>query len=117
MKKPLRLIKTTPQIRRNAITTDKNAAYPPAISQLKEKGFIPIKVEHRTNKYLNNIVEQDHRRIKRPLKGKGPFKPFQSAKNILIGIESHALFRKKQVDKSVLFEIVYGDNYALLKSA
>ncbi|OHE72563.1 MAG: hypothetical protein A2007_06035 [Verrucomicrobia bacterium GWC2_42_7] len=89
-----------------AITTDKNASYPPAINQLKEKGAIPITVEHRTNKYLNNIVEQDHRRIKRPLRGKGPFKTFQSTKNTLTGIESHSLFRKKQVDKSVFFEIV-----------
>ena len=111
MKKPLRLIKTTPQIRRNAITTDKNAAYPPAISRLKEKGVIPLTVEHRTNKYLNNIVELDHRRIKQPLRSKGYLRTFQSAKRILTGIKSFALFRKKQVDQSVFFDIVSGDNH------
>jgi len=83
----------------NAITTDKNASYPPAIESLKTEGFLPNSVVHRTNKYLNNIIEQDHRRIKRVLKGKGPFKSFRSAWRVLQGIEAFALFRKRQVCK------------------
>jgi transposase-like protein len=56
------------------MTTDKNAAYPGAI----EEAFA-TEVTHRTNKYLNNLEEQDHRDIKSryyPLKG---FKDFMSA--------------------------------------
>lgn len=53
------------------ITTDKNPAYPDAIKQA-----LGNKVKHRTNKYLNNCLEQDHRAIKSryyPMKG---FKDF-----------------------------------------
>ena len=53
------------------ITTDKNASYLPAIDELKKEGFLPKSAVHRTNKYLNNRIEQDHRRIKRGLKSKG----------------------------------------------
>jgi transposase-like protein len=47
------------------ITVDKNAAYPKAFKELKEEGAIPNRCELRQVKDLNNIVEQDHRFIKR----------------------------------------------------
>jgi transposase-like protein len=47
------------------INVDKNAAYPKAIEELKVEKDLSVTVELRQNKYLNNIVEQDHRRIKR----------------------------------------------------
>lgn len=47
---------------------DKNAAYPKAIDELKAKKELPKKVKLRQKKYLNNIVEQDHRAIKRLVK-------------------------------------------------
>ena len=50
------------------INVDKNAAYPKAIDELKEKEELPELVELRQNKYLNNIVEQDHCVIKRLVK-------------------------------------------------
>ncbi len=40
-----------------------NAAYPKAIADLKALGALPQAVELRQVKYLNNIVEQDHRFI------------------------------------------------------
>jgi transposase, IS6 family len=43
------------------INVDKNAAYPKAFTELKEAGFIPNTCELRQVKYLNNLVEQDHR--------------------------------------------------------
>ncbi|MEL6816572.1 MAG: IS6 family transposase, partial [Cyanobacteria bacterium J06598_3] len=46
-------------------TVDKNAAYPPAIEALKADESLPKTTETRQNKYLNNLVEQDHRFIKR----------------------------------------------------
>ena len=48
-----------------AITVDKNPAYPIAISELKNDQILPQNVSLRQIKYLNNIVEQDHRSIKR----------------------------------------------------
>lgn len=50
------------------------------------------------NKYLNNIVELDHRAIKgitRPTLG---FKSFWSARIIIVGIESLHMIRKGQLD-------------------
>lgn len=47
------------------ITVDKNAAYLKAIETLKGDETLPETTELRQKKYLNNIVEQDHRAIKR----------------------------------------------------
>lgn len=43
------------------ITVDKNAAYPKALGELKAESTVPEECELRPVKYLNNIVEQDHR--------------------------------------------------------
>jgi transposase, IS6 family len=50
------------------INVDKHAAYPKAIADLKACGVLPERVELRQVKYLNNLVEQDHRFIKRLVK-------------------------------------------------
>ncbi len=47
------------------INVDKNGAYPKAFAALKAEGIIPEACELRQSKYLNNLVEQDHRFIKR----------------------------------------------------
>lgn len=49
--------------KRRILTVDKNSAYPIAIEQLKKEQIIPIGTQIRRGKYLNNIVEQDHRFI------------------------------------------------------
>ncbi|MCM3068653.1 DDE-type integrase/transposase/recombinase, partial [Priestia flexa] len=43
------------------ITVDKNPAYPMAIEELKKEKKMPVGIQIRQVKYLNNIVEQDHR--------------------------------------------------------
>ena len=50
------------------ITVDKNAAYPKAFNELKEDDVVLQRCELRQIKYLNNIIEQDHRFIKRLVK-------------------------------------------------
>lgn len=47
------------------ITVDKNPAYPVAIEQLIDEQKMPEGIQIRQVKYLNNIVEQDHRFIKK----------------------------------------------------
>ena len=47
------------------INTDKHAAYPPAIVQLKDEGVLEENCQHRPVQYLNNVLEQDYRAIKR----------------------------------------------------
>jgi transposase-like protein len=45
------------------INTDKDAAYPPAIVQLKAEGALEEDCQHRPVQYLNNVLERDHRVI------------------------------------------------------
>jgi transposase, IS6 family len=47
------------------ITVEKNAAYPPAFEALQQTEVLPATCILRICKYLNNVVEQDHRAIKR----------------------------------------------------
>ena len=46
------------------ITVDKNAAYPKAFKELKAEEIMPASCELRQSKYLNNLIEQDHRFMK-----------------------------------------------------
>jgi IS6 family transposase len=50
------------------INVDKNAAYPKAFRELKADGVLPEGCELRQVKFLNNLVEQDHRFLKRLVK-------------------------------------------------
>jgi transposase-like protein len=79
------------------ITVDKNAAYPVAIDELREDQTLKAETPLRQSKYLNNIVEQDHRAIKRIVKPMMGFKSFNSARSTLSGIEAMSLIRKGQV--------------------
>ncbi|MGG1329237.1 DDE-type integrase/transposase/recombinase, partial [Bacillus tropicus] len=49
-------------------------------------------------KYLNNIVEQDHRFIKRRIRSMLGFKSFQTAVSILSGVEAMHMIKKEQID-------------------
>jgi transposase, IS6 family len=67
------------------ITVDKNPAYPKALPELKEAGMLPTQSELRQVKYLNNLVEQDHRFIKRLVKPGLGFFSFETAWRTLQG--------------------------------
>jgi putative transposase len=77
------------------ITVDKSGASLAALEALNAERSTPIKV--RQNKYLNNIVEQDHRAIKRIIKPMMGFKDFRCARIILAGIELMHMIRKGQM--------------------
>jgi transposase-like protein len=51
----------------------------------------------RQSKYLNNLVEQDHRNIKRRIKLMTGFKSFRRAQTVLAGIEVIHMLRKGQL--------------------
>jgi transposase-like protein len=79
------------------ITVDKNACYPKAITGMKRDGQLWRRSKLRQIKYLNNIIEQDHRSIKR-LTGPGlGFGSFRTARRTLAGFEAMAMIRKGQV--------------------
>ncbi len=79
------------------INVDKNAAYPKAIAELKAAGILPESVELRQVKYLNNLVEQDHRFIKRLVKPGMGFFSMETAGRTLQGYEVMHMLRKGQV--------------------
>src|SRR3954462_11579877 len=81
------------------ITVDKNAAYPKAASEMKRDGELWRRSRLRQVKYLNNIVEQDHRRIKRLIDPGLGFGGFWTARRTLAGYEAMAMIRKGQVRK------------------
>jgi transposase, IS6 family len=79
------------------INVEKNAAYPKAMAELKAAGQLPESVELRQVKYLNNMVEQDHRFIKRLVKPGMGFFSFETAWRTLQGYEVRHMLRKGQM--------------------
>lgn len=79
------------------INVDKNAAYPKACAELKAEGLISENGELRQVKYLNNLIEQDHRSIKRLTKPGMGFFSFQTAWRTVQGFEAMNMIRKGQV--------------------
>jgi transposase, IS6 family len=79
------------------ITVDKNPAYPRAVAEMKRTGELRRFSRLRQCKYLNNIVEQDHRRIKRLVRPGLGFGSLPTARRTLAGYEAMAMIRKGQV--------------------
>ncbi|WJE55570.1 IS6 family transposase (plasmid) [Bacillus cereus] len=79
------------------ITVDKNPTYPVAIQELTEEKHMPEGIQLRQIKYLNNIVEQDHRFIKRRVRSMLGFKSFKTAISILSGVEVMHMMKKGQL--------------------
>jgi len=79
------------------LSVDGNPAYPPAVKALKEEKILDKDCPLRQNKYLNNIIEQDHRFIKKLVKSGMGFKTFHSAWRTLKGYEIMNMIRKGQV--------------------
>jgi len=82
------------------VTIGKSGANTAAMESYNEEG--DAKVEVRQNKYLNNIVEQDHRAIKRMARPMLGFKSFRSAAATLAGIELMHMIRKGQLRETTL---------------
>ena len=94
------------------ITMDKSGANKAAIDEIKvsiEKQIIVRQV-----KYLNNIVEQDHREVKRVTKPMLNFKSFQAAKCVLAGIELMHMIRKGQLMMNGCGEMSFADQFYAL---
>ncbi|MBT2258907.1 IS6 family transposase [Priestia megaterium] len=80
------------------ITIDKNPAYPVAIQQLTDEKKMPEGIQLRQVKYLNNMVEQDHRFIKKRVRSMLGFKSYETATSILSGVEAMHMIKKEQLD-------------------
>ena len=78
------------------ITIDISGANTAAIEGVRADACVDILM--RQNKYLNNIVEQDHRAIKRITRPMMGFKSFWSARIIIAGIETMHMIKKGQMN-------------------
>jgi transposase-like protein len=78
------------------ITLDAYAASHRAVADLKETGELPKRVRVRSNKYLNNVIEQDHRRVKQRLRPMLGLKSFRTAAVVIGGIELAEKIKKGQ---------------------
>ena len=67
-----------------------------ALSELRAKEVLPPSTQVRTSKYLNNLVEQDHRRVKQRIYPMLGFKKFGNAAITISGIEIAQKIRKGQ---------------------
>ena len=85
------------RIRRpRVINTDQARLYGSAISGVKKAGLLRRRCRHRPVQYVNNILEQDHRAIKRRVKAKQGFREFQAARRTIQGYEAMHMIRKGQ---------------------
>jgi transposase-like protein len=82
-----------------SISVDKNAAYPEAFTTSQEEKILPLDCTLRRVKYLNNIIEQDHRFVKKKVRASQCFKSFHAAEKTLEGVETMNMMRKGQVKR------------------
>ncbi|MFJ1134736.1 IS6 family transposase, partial [Bacillus thuringiensis] len=97
------------------LTTDKAPALLCAFKKLKEQGFYKH-TTHCTMKHLNNLIEQDHRHVKRRFAKSGGFQSIRHASRTLKGIETvHALYkRKRSLQQSNFVFSTYNELHQLL---
>ena len=84
------------------ITLDGYAASHRAVAELKEENILPANLIVRTNRYLNNMIEQDHCRVKQRVRPMLGFKCFTHATVTIRGIELVHQIKKNQFDLSAL---------------
>ena len=84
---------TTPRV----ITVDKNAAYLPAFETLQQEGQLPVSSTLRQCKSFNNVVEQDHRFLKRRTNPGLGFGSFRTARQAIQGYEVMPMIHKGQI--------------------
>ena len=104
-------LKTIHNQQPRVINVDKNPAYPPAIKELREEGLLVKECELRQEKYLNNIIEQDHRFPKKLAKYKSCFQYFHTAWRTLRGYEIMNAIRKGQIENIAKDDVLGQKNF------
>lgn len=82
-----------------SINVDKHASYPDAFAASQAGRVLPSDCRLRRTKYLTNIVEQDHRFIRRRWRVMQCFRSFHTAERTLEGVEALQMIRKGQVER------------------
>jgi IS6 family transposase len=84
-------------IRPRVINVDGHAAYPRAISQLKAESQLGRHCRYRPVPYLNNVLEQDHRFVKKRIAASLWFRSVDGALRTIAGYEAMNMIRKGQI--------------------
>ena len=79
----------------HSITTVKLGSYPKAIRRLQREGQLSQDTEHRTSKYLNNIIEADHGGLKRMIRPTRGFQTMRTASATIKGFEVMRMIRRR----------------------
>ena len=91
------------------INTDKAPTYGIAISELKAEGKCPESTVHRQVKYLNNVVEADHGKLKQLIRPARGFKTLKTAYATIRGFEVMRALRKGKAAIFNLTQDIHGD--------
>ena len=83
--------------RPRVINVDGHPAYPSALEQLKRSGQLSHRCRCRRAPYLNNILEQDHRFVKKRVVASQGFRSVEGALNTIAGYEAMNIIRKGQI--------------------
>jgi putative transposase len=94
------------------VVMDKSGANKAAMDAINDGRAVPILV--RQVKYLNNIVEQDHRAIKQVTRPMLNFKSFRAAGSVLAGIELIHMIRKGQFEIDGVEAMSFADQFSTL---
>lgn len=98
------------------IAIDKSGSNISALNHTNDNLPKEQQIEIRQNKYLNNIVEQDHRFIKKRTRPMLGFKNFSSAEMTITGIENVRMIQKNQIVGSNNNVSTF-ENFAMLMAA
>ena len=79
------------------INVDRHPAYPSVIAELKQTGELSKAWQYRPSPYMNNVIEQDHRFIKKRIVASQWFRSVQGAVNTIQGYEAMHMIRKGQI--------------------
>src|ERR1043165_8810941 len=85
----------------STISVDKNAAYPEAFTASQKEKVLPHDCKLRRVKYLNNIIEQDHRFFKKRIRACLGYRSFDTAERTLQGVEAMNMIRTGQVKRAI----------------
>ncbi|OPJ90681.1 IS6 family transposase [Serratia marcescens] len=96
------------------VTINKSGANTAALATLNAEKPDEEAITVRQSKYLNNLVEQDHRNIKRRIHPMLGFKSFRRAQTLLVGIELIHMIRKGQLHHPAGVKLTPAEQFHLL---
>ena len=89
-----KMLSAEPLLAPDRIGTDGAGPYPPAIAESRETGLLPRMPTHYVTKHLQQGIESDHFRVKRPMPRVGGFRSFHTARRAICGFEAMLWLRR-----------------------